>query len=99
MAIVATTKTVTSAGTAEALTSSSVLASSVIIRAMEDNTGYVYVGDSTVSSSTGALEQRTTIAFGGDNNVGTIDLADVYVDADTNGDGVDIWYVVPGVYS
>jgi len=87
------TKTVTSAGTAEALKSSSTLASSFVIRGMENNSGNVFLGDSTVSSATGALEPRAAITFGGDRNIGTVDLNDIYVDAANNSDGVDVWYM------
>jgi len=87
------TKTVSSAGTAEALSSSTLLASSFIIRAMEDNTGAVYVGDSTVDNTSGKLEPRASISFGGNANIGLADLASIYVDAGNNDDGVDVWYM------
>ena len=77
------------------LSATSLLVSSVIIRAMENNAAAVYVGDSTVSSSnSGKLLARDSITFSGDRNCGLIDLANVYLDCDTgNTDGVDIWYI------
>ena len=93
MALKAFTKTVSSASTAEALKSSATLASSVIVRAMEDNAGAVYVGDSAVSSSDGAIEPKASISFGGDGNVAMIDLNAIYVDAANSSDGVDVWYI------
>jgi hypothetical protein len=86
-------KTVSSAGTAVALVASATPCSSFIIRAMENNAGAVYLGDSTVSSSNGKVEPRASIAFGGDQNTGVVDLLNIYVDADNAGDGVDFWYI------
>lgn len=75
-------KTVSSAGTAEAIAASTPV-NGVIIQALSDNVGNVYVGDSSVDSSNGMeLQpgQATSVAI--DN------LSKVYVDADNNDDGV-----------
>lgn len=80
-------KTVTSAGTAEALAgSTSVL--SVTIRALGTNTGQVYVGNSGVDSTNGfQLDSGDTVSLDID------DLSDVYIDVDTSTEGVTYLYV------
>lgn len=94
MALKAFSKTVTSAGTAEALKAAATPASSFVIRAMENNSGAVYVGDSAVAAgNSGKLERRAALTFGGDQSVGEIDLNAIYVDAGTSSDGVDVWYL------
>lgn len=92
MALKSLSKTVTTAGTQVALATST-NASSIIIRAMENNGGAVYIGDSTVSNTTGKLSPRDSISWESDRNRGLLDLADIYVDSDVDGDGVDVWYV------
>jgi hypothetical protein len=87
-------KTVTAAGTAEALSSDSVVASSLMIRAMKANTGAVFIGHYGVSSADNdGLEASDTLSWDGDLDVTGLDLADIYVDAAVNGEGVNIWYV------
>ena len=85
-------KTVATAGTAVAL-SSSQRVKSVNIIAKAGNTGQVYLGGSGVASTTNdglapgdALE---VVA------VNWIDLKDIYIDVDTSGEGVD-FYAVKG---
>lgn len=81
-------KTVTSAGTAEALASSTSSAS-VTIRALGTNTGQVYVGDSGVDSTNGyQLDAGDTVSLDIDN------VSDVYIDVDTSTEGVTYLYVV-----
>lgn len=83
-------KTVTTAATAEALASgTSTQFRALTIRAKPANTGQVYVGGADVASTTNAGldagEQLTlSSAYG-------IHLDDVYLDVDTNGEGVDFW--------
>ena len=84
-------KTVTSAGTDEALASSTV-AKVVIIQAQTDNTGVIAVGaagvDAAVATGTGvALYAGDSIALEIDN------LADVYIDATVTGDGCRYTYL------
>ena len=84
-------KTVASAGTAEALVAASKRVKSVVIVAKSGNTGRVYVGGSDVSSSTnGGLGASQSISL---EAAGWMDLADIYIDADTNGEGVDFYAV------
>jgi len=92
MAFKSLSKTVTSAGTQVALASSTKV-SSLVMKAMETNTGLIFLGDSTVSSSTGGLTASQAISWESDNNRGLLDLADIYVDSAVSGEGVDIWYV------
>lgn len=67
-------KTVTAAGTAEALAGSTAI-KSVTIKALSTNTGNVYVGDSGVDSTNGfQLAKGDTVSLDID------DLADVYID-------------------
>jgi len=80
-------KTVTSAGTAEALGSSTAI-DSITIKALATNTGNIYVGSSSVDDTNGfVLDAGDTVSLDIDN------LADVYIDADTNGEGVSFIYL------
>jgi len=75
-------KTVAVAGTQEALATSTPILG-VTIKALRTNTNNVYVGDSTVSSANGlALRRGTSVSLAFDN------LADIFIDVDTNGEGV-----------
>ena len=75
-------KTVTAAGTAEVLATTTTIRS-VTIKALPGNTNNVYVGDSSVSSSNGfVLDAGESIDLDLDN------LATIYLDVDTNGEGV-----------
>lgn len=86
-------KAVTTAGTPVALDTNR-LVSTVIIKAEDGNTGKVFPGDSTVNNSD--TEQglnpgdSLTLAWP-HGDVGN--LADIYIDAATNGDGVVFWYL------
>ncbi len=78
-------KTVTAAGTAEALaaTATVLVAGVVQVKALDTNTDTVYVGGATVDAANGwplAAGEEFTFLIG--------DLADVYVDAAVNGEGV-----------
>lgn len=75
-------KTVTTAGTAVAIGSSTTLRS-ITIKALPTNTGYIYVGGSGVDSSNGfVLGANESVSLDFDQ------LADVYIDSDNNGEGV-----------
>ncbi len=76
-------KTVTEAGTAEALSTTQALVSGVTIKALSTNTGLIYVGGATVDADTGfqlALGEAVFIEID--------DLATVYVDSAVSGEGV-----------
>jgi hypothetical protein len=89
--LLASEKTVATAGQAEALFSSSQRVRSLTIIAKSGNTGQVYIGGSDVASTTndglascGALEIPTG---------NWLDLSDIYIDVDVNGEGVDFYAV------
>ena len=81
---------VTTGGTAVAL-SAARRVRSVLIRAKAGNTGLLYVGGSDVDSTVNdGLDAGESISF---DSVGWMDLADIFIDADTNGEGVDFYAV------
>ena len=84
-------KTVTAAGTAEALVAAIQRAKAVTIIAKVGNTGQIYVGGSDVASTTNdglaAGESISIEAFT------WMDLADIYLDADPNGEDADYYAV------
>lgn len=82
-------KTVTTAGTRVQLSAISVPTLRITVRANSANTGYVYVGGSTVSSTSGIYlgpQDSLLLAVG--------NLNAVYIDADVNGEGVKFTYEV-----
>lgn len=83
-------KTVTTAGT-DVVLATTQNAKWVIIQAQTDNTGYVAVGtsgvDATVATGTGVL-----LAAGESVTLPANDLANIYIDATVNGDGVRYTY-------
>jgi hypothetical protein len=84
-------KTVAVAGTAEPLVGASRRVKSVVIVAKNGNTNRVYLGGPDVASTTndglGAGESLNIEAEG------WLDLADIYLDAAVNGEGVDFYAV------
>lgn len=85
--LVAGAKTVTTAGTRVQLVASSTACTKIIMTAEDDNTGKIYYGGSTVSSSVGDYlfpAQKITLEID--------DVNKVYIDAETNGDGVKFTY-------
>jgi len=90
-------KTVTSAGTAEALSTTNESYTTITMCAETDNTGVIVVGNSGVIAS---LSTRTgipldasdcyTIAKG--NSSGSF-LRDIYIDSTVSGDGVTFQYI------
>ena len=86
----ASEKTVSAAGTAEALASAQRVKAVTVI-AKDGNTGRVYVGGSDVSSSTNnGFLPGDAIEIPAEN---WLDLADIFIDVDTNGEGVDFYAV------
>jgi hypothetical protein len=76
-------KTVTTAGTQVALASSQAITHSVKMKALHANTGWIYVGDSSVSSSSGyVLDAGETVEFQ------IANLSTIYIDSSVNGEGV-----------
>ena len=70
------------AGTEEIIGASTVV-SSCCVNALPTNTGYVYIGDSSTSSSDGYV-----LAAGDPLCLDVDDPADIYYDVDTTGEGV-----------
>jgi len=94
-------KDVSSAGTAErllAITDAGKLTHSVEITAKSGNTGDVFIGDSTVTSSnTPGLSATEQIVINGPLTGGhqeLIDLSEIFLDVTTNDDGVLLRYIV-----
>lgn len=92
-------KTVATAGTQVAITASVIRSPKVVISAEPDNTGYIYVGDSTVSSTDCArvLSAGDSIELSiGDYESGASgwNLSDIYIDSSVTGDGVFVGYSV-----
>lgn len=80
-------KTVTTAGTRVALASSTTC-KSVTIKSLSTNTGIIYVGDSTVTSTNGfQLYSGDAVSFDISN------LSTIYLDSSVNGEGVTYLYV------
>lgn len=81
-------KNVASAATAVQLTTTSTPCKRVIIVGKAANTNKIYIGGSTVSSTSGMYiyaSQPTVIEID--------DLNKIYIDADTNGEGVQYTFV------
>lgn len=76
-------KTVTTAGTRVTLASSQAITSGVTIKALSTNTGVIYVGDSSVSSSNGYQ-----LAAGDSVFLEIANLSTVNLDSSVNGEGV-----------
>lgn len=87
-AITSGSKSVTSAGTAEALVGGSTPANSVIISALLTNTGTMYIGGATVDSTNGIpLDPGDAVVIEID------DLNVIYVDSSVNAEGVTYNYL------
>lgn len=94
-------KNVTTAGTRVQLSTSNLYASSLIIRAKTANTGVIYVGDVTVTSSIGMF-----LAAGESNELSgpptkygvplQFNLKNIYIDSSVSGEGVIVEYVTEG---
>lgn len=83
-------QTVTTVGTRVQLSTTSTSILSVTVKALEGNTGTIYVGGSNVSSSNGyELSSSEPVSLDVDN------LTDVYIDASVAGEGVSFIYVTP----
>lgn len=74
--------------------------SSILIRALSGNAAQIYVGDENVDAATergDQLSANSSRAYSGDSQKtgGTMifDLENVWIDAASNGDGVDVCYI------
>lgn len=92
---IAIQKTVTTAGTRVQASATSIFTPDVTVQALASNTGVIYVGDVTVSSTAGiALTAGQSVSFsiepaglGND-----IDLSLVYLDSSVNGEKANVMY-------
>jgi len=82
-AIVNGQETVDAAGTAQVIGASATLVSGVTVKALAGNTGIVYVGNSAVDSTNGFELSAGEAVF-----IETDDVANIWVDAATNDDGI-----------
>lgn len=80
-------KNVTTAGTAVAI-GSSLNVKNLIIIAKCNNLGDIFVGNNSVSSSTGAI-----IPPGDMLPCGAVNLSTIYIDAEHDGDGISYYYI------
>lgn len=87
-------KVVSTAGTRVALASSETPARVFTITALSGNTGVIYIGDITVSSTVYgiALAKGNSLSFGGSDNNANFDLSRIYIDVGTNNDAVSVLY-------
>lgn len=89
--------TVAAAGTRQAVSASVIYSPSVLITADSTNTGIIYVGDSSVSSTQGEeLAAGQSMAIEGEwvgGTQGEVLLSDLYVDASVSGDKVRVSYL------
>ena len=92
-------KNVTTAGTAERISATDIFVSSVTFRAKKGNSNDIYIGDASVADTYPDLDANQTVTFDapmvGGSHTG-LNLRDIWVDVDTNGEGVDVWYVRVG---
>lgn len=84
-------KTIASAGTREALAASTTV-KEVTITALAGNTGTVVVGGSTVVASA-STRRGVPLAAGASITLAIDDLADIYLDVTTSGEGVSYLYL------
>ena len=83
-------KSVMLAGTAERLSETDLLVWWARVKARTANAGTIYLGDAAVSSGDPGLVADDVIELRGHPN---LNLFDVFVDAGTSGEGVDVWYL------
>lgn len=93
------TKTVTTAGTRVALSTTDLLVSSVVFQGFDTNTGKIYIGGSDVlaASKNGAMvEAKGLFGFGDIEDSGeedVINLKFVYIDSTVNSESVSFVYL------
>lgn len=81
-------KTVTTSGTEVQLSSSSVSCNSIMISALDTNTGVIVVGDSSMPAPASATRQGAYLWAGQTEYFPIGNLNEVYIDATVNGEGV-----------
>ena len=96
MSINSVVKNVTTAGTAERISSTDLYVTAVTFRAKKGNSNDIYIGDSDVASTYPDLDANQTVTFEApivNGHHSAINLKEIWIDVDTNGEGVDVWYV------
>jgi hypothetical protein len=88
--LVAATVNLTSAGTPQRITTGEEKASTVILRSKTGNVGSLYIGDSAVTTATGAILQGEGLTI---NKGEAFSLSDIYFDGGTSNDDLDYWYI------
>lgn len=84
-------KTVTTAGTAVKLNSSSLPVRRAVVCALATNTGQVVVGGAGVIAAVGT--RNSPYLNAGDTlELGAVDLTNVYIDSTVNSEGVTVYY-------
>lgn len=84
-------KTVTTAGTRVALSTSTLRVRRAVVCALATNTGIVVVGGSSVVAAVGT--RNSPFLNAGDTiELGPVDLAATYIDSTVNGEGVTVYY-------
>jgi hypothetical protein len=101
MSLVLGSKNVATAGSAVPLSSTSLRVAQIVIQVKPTNSGYIYLGDNTVTSSNGirlevpvagvVLPDAEIKLTGVGNN---LDLSQLYINASQSGDGVNFLYEV-----
>lgn len=93
------TKTVVTAGTRVQVNSSGPTCTSIYFEALGTNTGFIYVGLSTVSSTVYIARLSSGSGFnlsggGGFNGIGSeLDITSLYVDSSVSGEKVQVTYL------
>ena len=85
-------KTVTTAGTAVALSDTSVPCRRITVQAERDNTGFIAVGFSSSVNATAGSERGAILGAGEAVDVYTSNLDKVQINSTVNGDGVTFVY-------
>lgn len=85
-------KLVTTAGTAEKLSASTIACKSITITAKITNTGTVVIGGSTVVAASGATRRGIPLLAGDSMVIDIDDVSKVYADVTVSGEGVTYTY-------
>ena len=91
------TKTVTAAGTRERLTEQNMVVPAVLMQGISTNTNDVYIGDNRVANDNGIEIDATDSIVINAYQMGfaneEISLKEIWIDADTNGEGINVMYL------
>lgn len=88
---------VTTAGTAEEISPTSLQVRSAVIQAKKDNTGSIYIGSSEVDNSGNKgtfLNAGEAYTLAQDGTDELYNLNEVFIDADVSGEGVTVTYFI-----